>query len=91
MGGRLARWELYHDLHRVEHAARRGPCSRALGAASADPAHPGWHVLNAHLPWLLPPLLQLMRCLNAVWEPQVSARDFGAGLARVVGEPQSSS
>ena len=81
MGGRLARWELYHDLHRVEHAARRGPCSRALGAASADPAHPGWHVLNGHLPWLLPPLLQLMRCLNAVWEPQVGSRDLGAYLA----------
>lgn len=90
VGGRLARWELYHDLHRVEHAARRGPSSRALGAASANPAHAGWHVLNGHLPWLLPPLLQLMRCLNAVWEPQVCGPCFGACLARVIGDPQSS-
>ena len=73
VGGRLARWELYHDLHRVEHAAKRGPCSRSLQAASSDWRQPGYHVLNAHLPWLLPSLLQAMRCLNAVWEPQVCA------------------
>ena len=73
VGGRLARWELYHDLHRVEHAAKRGPCSRSLQAASSDWRQPGYHVLNAHLAWLLPSLLQVMRCLNAVWEPQVCA------------------
>jgi len=27
-------------------------------------------VLNAHLPWMLPALLQFTRCLNAIWEPQ---------------------
>jgi len=70
VGGRLARWELFHDLHRVEHAAKRGPCSRTLASSSADPRQPGWHVLNAHLPWMLPALLQFTRCLNAVWEPQ---------------------
>ncbi len=73
VGGRLARWDLYHDLHRVEHAAKRGPCSRSLQAASSDWRQPGYHVLNVHLPWLLPSLLQVMRCLNAVWEPQVRA------------------
>lgn len=81
VGGRLARWELYHDLHRVEHAAKRGPCSRALQAASSDWRQPGYHVLNAHLPWLLPPLLQVMRCLNAVWEPQVWAWALQANRA----------
>ncbi|KAK9833279.1 hypothetical protein WJX81_002345 [Elliptochloris bilobata] len=85
VGGRLARWELYHDLHRVEHAAKRGPCSRTLGAASADPRQPGWHVLNGHLPWMLPPLLQLMRCLNAVWEPQGRAALAGAAVALDMG------
>ncbi|KAK9810580.1 hypothetical protein WJX73_001776 [Symbiochloris irregularis] len=78
VGGGLARWELYHQIQLLERAAKRLP---ATGPPSEGQSLPpagqigcaGWHALNAHMDWVLPVMLQLIKCLHSLGTPEVQA------------------
>lgn len=69
--GRLPRWQLFHHVHLISRTLKRMPPCSALAAADSAPGSPGWHVLNRHLGWLLPLLLQITWCLHSLYSPQV--------------------
>ena len=76
VGGGLNRWIASHHLQVVVHAVRRLPASRNM--EDADPQNPqsgSWHMLNQHLDWALPVLLQFVASMHSLYTPQV-----GAGL-----------
>ncbi|KAK9829960.1 hypothetical protein WJX72_008872 [[Myrmecia] bisecta] len=69
------RWALYHQAHLVEKVTKRLPSSAAQPkGATANGGSTGWHALTAHLDWILPSLLQICRCIHALWTPQMRAR-----------------
>lgn len=62
-----------HHLQLLERATKRLPASADNGAP--DPMSqqsPSWHLLNPHLPWILPSLLQLVLNLHHLSSPQVA-------------------
>lgn len=72
VGGGQARWELFHQLHLLERAAKRMPASLELAAAVSVPSTDvGWHALNSQLHWAVPVLLQLVTLLHSLWTPDV--------------------
>lgn len=71
--GRQPRWELFHQVHMISRTVKRMPGCSSLAAAETAPGAAGWHVLNSHLPWMLGPLLQIVRCLHLLYTPQVSS------------------
>ena len=68
----MPRWETFHHVHIIGRVLKRMPACSALAQADSAPGAPGWHVLNAHLPWLLQPLLQLACDLRYVWSQEAS-------------------
>ena len=61
-----------HHLQLLERAVKRLPASADLGAPHQESsASPAWHVLNAHLDWALPTLLQMTANLHALSSPAV--------------------
>ena len=67
----MARWETFHHVHIVGRVLRRMPACSSLAQAESAPGSPGWHVVDAHLQWLLPALMQLTCCLRCVWSAEV--------------------
>ena len=72
----MPRWETFHHVHIIGRVLKRMPACSTLAQADSAPGAPGWHVLNAHLPWLLQPLLQLACCLRYVWSQEASYFPF---------------
>ena len=72
----MPRWETFHHVHIIGRVLKRMPACSALAQADSAPGAPGWHVLNAHLPWLLQPLLQLACDLRYVWSQEASHFPF---------------
>ena len=71
MGGGFDRWMLCHHLQLLERAVKRLPGSADNGAPEpAEQSSPAWHVLNPHLAWILPSLLQLILSLHQLSTPQ---------------------
>ena len=71
IGGGFQRWMAAHHLQLVERAVRRLPGSADTGAMNCmDPSSPAWHVLNPHLDWMLPSLLQIANNLHSLSTPQ---------------------
>jgi hypothetical protein len=69
--GRLQRWQLFHHVHLLSRTLKRMPPCSSLVRAQPEPGAPGWHVLNGHLGWMLPPLLQITCCLHSLYSQQV--------------------
>lgn len=67
----MPRWETFHQIHIIGRVLRRMPACSSLTQAESVPGSPGWHAVDAHLPWLLPPLMQLTCCLRYVWSAEV--------------------
>ncbi len=67
----MARWETFHHVHIIGRVLRRMPACSSLAQAESAPGSPGWHVVDAHLQWLLPALMQLTCCLRCVWSAEV--------------------
>lgn len=57
IGCQAGRWALYHQVHMIERAVRR------LQGSSVPAAQ---HPLVSHMVWVVPTLLQLLSCLNAL-------------------------
>ena len=71
-----------HHLQLLERAVKRLPASADLGAPHPESsASPSWHVLNAHLDWALPTLLQMTANLHALSTPAVSRPCHSTALA----------
>ena len=65
---------LCHHLQLLERAVKRLPASANSGAPDPmSPSSPSWHVLNPHLGWILPSILQLTLNLHYFSTPQVSS------------------
>ncbi len=78
IGCQAGRWALYHQVHMIERAVRRFQGS-TLPAAQ--------HPLVSHMAWVVPTLLQLVSCLNAVHT--AAGRDaLGAAANAVEMSPQ---
>ncbi|KAG7667885.1 hypothetical protein Ndes2526B_g01708 [Nannochloris sp. 'desiccata'] len=78
IGCQAGRWALYHQVHMVERAVRR------LQGSSVPAAQ---HPLASHMVWVVPTLLQLISCLNAVHT--AAGRDaLGAAANAVEMSPQ---
>ena len=67
----MPRWETFHHVHIIGRVLRRMPACSSLTQAESSPGSPGWHVVDAHLQWLLPSLMQLTCCLRCVWSAEV--------------------
>ena len=89
VGGRLLRWQLFHHVHVLSRAVKRMPACANLDTVEEAPGAPGWHVLNRHVGWALPRLLQLTRCLHSVWSPQARAAPLLLAAARCQPVPVS--
>ena len=71
-----------HHLQLLERAVKRLPASADLGAPNPESsASPSWHVLNAHLDWALPTLLQMTANLHALSTPAVSCPCHSTALS----------
>lgn len=71
IGGGFDRWMLCHHLQLLERAVKRLPASADNGAPEAEKqSSAAWHVLNPHLAWILPSLLQLILSLHLLSTPQ---------------------
>ena len=78
VGCQAGRWALYHQVHMVERAVRR------LQGSSVPAAQ---HPLASHMVWVVPTLLQLVSCLNALHT--AAGRDaLGAAANAVEMSPQ---
>jgi len=74
VGGGFHRWLLCHHLQLLERAVKRLPGSAENDAGAANcmnQASPSWHVLNPHLEWILPTLLQMTANIHWLSTPQV--------------------
>ncbi|XP_024970855.1 protein HASTY 1 isoform X1 [Cynara cardunculus var. scolymus] len=66
-------WSLFHTVTFFEKAlkrsgVRKGNTNINNSIASSIPSHP----LASHLPWMLPPLLKLLRAIHSLWSPPVT-------------------
>ncbi|KAI3747386.1 hypothetical protein L6452_09841 [Arctium lappa] len=66
-------WSLFHTVTFFEKALKRsgirkGNTNINNSTASSIPSHP----LASHLPWMLPPLLKLLRAIHSLWSPPVT-------------------
>jgi exportin-5 len=78
IGCQSGRWALYHQVHMIERAVRR------LQRSSVPAAQ---HPLASHMVWIVPNLLQLVSCLNAIHT--AAGRDaLGAAANAVEMSPQ---
>eukprot|EP00850_Spirogloea_muscicola_P004145 SM000017S02885 [mRNA] locus=s17:974268:981897:+ [translate_table: standard] len=71
-------WWIYYAVTLFEKALRR--------AVSITGIPGGRHPLLPHLEWILPPLLQLLRCIQSLWTPAIkSVLPKGLQLALLMG------
>ncbi|KAJ9541219.1 hypothetical protein OSB04_027725 [Centaurea solstitialis] len=66
-------WSLFHTVTFFEKAlkrsgVRKGNSNLNNSTASSFQSHP----LASHLPWMLPPLLKLLRAMHSLWSPPVA-------------------
>ncbi|KAL4578086.1 hypothetical protein LXL04_014202 [Taraxacum kok-saghyz] len=62
-------WSLFHTVTFFEKALKRSGIKKGnLNANNTSPSHP----LASHLPWMLPPLLKLLRAMHSLWSPSVT-------------------
>lgn len=80
----MPRWETFHHVHIIGRVLRRMPACSSLAQAESAPGSPGWHVVDAHLQWLLPPLLQLTCCLRCVWSAEVILSACAVSLLQTI-------
>ena len=80
----MPRWETFHHVHIIGRVLRRMPACSSLAQAESAPGSPGWHVMDAHLQWLLPPLLQLTCCLCYVWSAEVILSACAVSLLQTI-------
>uniref|UniRef100_A0A0D9V0Y4 Uncharacterized protein n=1 Tax=Leersia perrieri TaxID=77586 RepID=A0A0D9V0Y4_9ORYZ len=72
-------WSIYHNVTLFERALKRSGTKKSVAAPQAQTTTtvPGnLHPMCSHLPWILPPLLRLLRCIHALW-----AEPFSQSLA----------
>ncbi|KAJ0469083.1 putative armadillo-like helical, exportin-1/Importin-beta, exportin-5 [Helianthus annuus] len=64
-------WSLFHTVTFFEKALKRSGAKKTSvnndTTASSVP-----HPLASHLPWMLPPLLKLLRAIHSLWSPPVT-------------------
>ncbi|XP_078168600.1 ARM repeat superfamily protein isoform X1 [Carex rostrata] len=56
-------WSVYHTVTFFEKALKRSGVKKPASAAVPKSMHP----MSPHLPWILPPLLKLIRAIHALW------------------------
>jgi len=69
IGGRLARWLLYHEVQLVERALRRMPPSVMAEQQQQQQQHP----FLPHIGWAFAVPLQLLNCVQSTWQPEGKA------------------
>jgi hypothetical protein len=63
---------LCHHLQLLERAVKRLPASAENSSDNPlSQSSPSWHVLNPHLEWILPTLLQMTANIHWLSTPQV--------------------
>ncbi|KAK3164357.1 hypothetical protein QOZ80_1AG0016540 [Eleusine coracana subsp. coracana] len=73
-------WSIYHTVTFFEKALKRSGIkkSTATPQVSTTTTSPGYlHPMSSHLPWILPPLLRLLRSIHALWGEQFAQSQTG--------------
>ncbi|TVU20892.1 hypothetical protein EJB05_30493 [Eragrostis curvula] len=63
-------WSIYHTVTFFEKALKRSGTKKSTATphVPTTTSVPGYlHPMSSHLPWILPPLLRLLRCIHALW------------------------
>ncbi|KAF2950142.1 protein HASTY 1 isoform X2 [Oryza sativa Japonica Group] len=88
-------WSIYHNITLFEKALKRGGSKKSASAPQAlatTVVTANLHPMCSHLPWILPPLLRLLRCIHMLWaEPfsQSLAGEVKAAKSMTVAEQTS--
>uniref|UniRef100_A0A0D3ENS1 Uncharacterized protein n=1 Tax=Oryza barthii TaxID=65489 RepID=A0A0D3ENS1_9ORYZ len=88
-------WSIYHNITLFEKALKRGGSKKSAAAPQAlatTVVTGNLHPMCSHLPWILPPLLRLLRCIHTLWaEPfsQSLAGEVKAAKSMTVAEQTS--
>ncbi|KAJ4797076.1 Protein HASTY 1 [Rhynchospora pubera] len=61
-------WSIYHTVTFFEKALKRSGIRKPASAGVPKSMHP----VSPHLPWMLPPLLKLIRAIHALWSEPVA-------------------
>ncbi|KAL8193882.1 hypothetical protein R6Q57_026124 [Mikania cordata] len=70
-GERQFMWSLFHTVTFFEKALKRSGIRKSSVNAN-NSATSVSHPLASHLPWMLPPLLKLLRAIHSLWSPPVT-------------------
>ncbi|KAK3160833.1 hypothetical protein QOZ80_1BG0065470 [Eleusine coracana subsp. coracana] len=73
-------WSIYHTVTFFEKALKRSGIkkSTATPQVPTTTTAPGYlHPMSSHLPWILPPLLRLLRSIHALWGEQFAQSQTG--------------
>ncbi|KAI3794599.1 hypothetical protein L1987_37231 [Smallanthus sonchifolius] len=65
-------WSLFHTVTFFEKALKRSGVRKSSVNANNSTASSIPHPLASHLPWMLPPLLKLLRAIHSLWSPSVT-------------------
>ncbi|KAL6626193.1 hypothetical protein ACP70R_029919 [Stipagrostis hirtigluma subsp. patula] len=88
-------WSIYHTVTFFEKTLKRSGTKKptATPQAPTTTSAPGYlHPMSSHLPWIMPPLLRLLRCIHALWaEPfaQSQTGEIKAAKSMTVAEQAS--
>ncbi|KAG8052323.1 hypothetical protein GUJ93_ZPchr0001g31232 [Zizania palustris] len=73
-------WSIYHNVTLFERALKRSGTKKTAAASQAQATTPvtgNLHPMSSHLPWILPPLIRLLRCIHALWAKPFSESQTG--------------
>ncbi|KAK9062295.1 hypothetical protein SSX86_019481 [Deinandra increscens subsp. villosa] len=65
-------WSLFHTVTFFEKALKRSGAKKNSVNTNNSTASSIPHPLASHLPWMLPPLLKLLRAIHSLWSPPVT-------------------
>ncbi|WOK94722.1 protein HASTY 1 [Canna indica] len=68
-------WSIYHTVTFFEKALKRSGIKKSIsnqGSSVVADASTHPHPMSAHLSWMLPPLLRLMRSIHSLWSQPIS-------------------
>ncbi|XP_076910372.1 protein HASTY 1-like isoform X2 [Bidens hawaiensis] len=65
-------WSLFHTVTFFEKALKRSGVRKSGVNNNNSNASSIPHPLASHLPWMLPPLLKLLRAIHSLWSPPVT-------------------
>ncbi|MQM03444.1 hypothetical protein Taro_036230, partial [Colocasia esculenta] len=69
-------WSIFHNVTFFEKALRRSGVKKGnMNAQNPSPASEAstfQHPMSFHLPWMLPPLLRLLRSIHSLWSQPIS-------------------